>query len=238
MADPRAADPLLAADGTRHGGTATGCLGRLPGCTRAHVRHDRQRPHHRRRDPHRGHSQLVGARRAEESVVGSHYDAKTASGSRAVEIVTPAVSSPPMFSSQAQRDVATMLEPLARHLKFLEGDSRGYVLLDVTPKTLQADWYSCRRSPSARTRRSARRASSVSAAHLISCRRDKSAKRSDPVTAMRPTTAATRPRPCGRLMRAAGSRWRSPPRPPQLSLEADAAIAASGQTAEWPRAQA
>jgi len=69
------------------------------------------------------------------------YDAKTASGSRAVEIVTPAVSSPPMFSSQAQRDVATMLQPLARHLKFLEGDSRGYVLLDVTPKTLQADWY-------------------------------------------------------------------------------------------------
>ena len=69
------------------------------------------------------------------------YDPKTASGSRAVEIVTPAVSSPPMFSSQAQRDVATMLQPLARHLKFLEGDSRGYVLLDVTPKTLQADWY-------------------------------------------------------------------------------------------------
>jgi len=69
------------------------------------------------------------------------YDPKTASGSRAVEIVTPAVSSPPMFSSQAQRDIAAMLQPLARHLKFLEGDSRGYVLLDVTPKTLQADWY-------------------------------------------------------------------------------------------------
>ena len=69
------------------------------------------------------------------------YDPKTASGSRAVEIVAPAVSSPPMFSSQAQRDIAMMLQPLARHLKFLEGDSRGYVLLDVTAKTLQADWY-------------------------------------------------------------------------------------------------
>jgi len=69
------------------------------------------------------------------------YDPRTASGSRAVEIVTPAVSSPPMFSSQAQRDVAAVLQPLARHLKFLEGDSRGYVLLDVTPKALQADWY-------------------------------------------------------------------------------------------------
>jgi hypothetical protein len=34
-----------------------------------------------------------------------------------------------------------MLRPLAQHLKYLEGDSRGYVLLDVTPKTLVADWY-------------------------------------------------------------------------------------------------
>ena len=71
----------------------------------------------------------------------SEYDAKTAMGSRGIEIVTPAVSSPPMFSSPAQREVATMLRPLAQHLKFLEGDSRGYVLLDITPKTFVADWY-------------------------------------------------------------------------------------------------
>ena len=97
-------------------------------------------PHHRRRDPHRRHPQLVGTRRAAKPVV-SGYDPKTGERIAAVEIVTPAVSSPPMFSSQAQRDVATMLQPLAPHLKFLEGDSRGYVLLDITPKTLQADWY-------------------------------------------------------------------------------------------------
>jgi alkaline phosphatase D len=71
----------------------------------------------------------------------SAYDPNTARGSLGVEIVTPAVSSPPMFSTPAQRELATMLQPLARHLKFLEGDSRGYVLLDVTPKTLIADWY-------------------------------------------------------------------------------------------------
>jgi alkaline phosphatase D len=71
----------------------------------------------------------------------STYDPNTGSGSRGVEIVTPAVSSPPMFSTPAQREVATMFQPLARHLKFLEGDSRGYVLLDVTPKTLVAEWY-------------------------------------------------------------------------------------------------
>ena len=69
------------------------------------------------------------------------YDPKTASGSRAVEIVTPAVSSPPMFTSASQRELAATLRPLARHLKFLEGESRGYVLLDVTPDTLTADWY-------------------------------------------------------------------------------------------------
>ena len=69
------------------------------------------------------------------------YDPKSGNGSKAVEIVTPAVSSPPMFSTPSQRDVAAMLRPLAQHLKYLEGDSRGYVLLDVTPKTLVADWY-------------------------------------------------------------------------------------------------
>jgi len=69
------------------------------------------------------------------------YEPKTGAGSVAVEIVTPAVSSPPMFSSAAQREIAKILQPLARHLKFLEGDSRGYVLLDITPERLQADWY-------------------------------------------------------------------------------------------------
>ena len=69
----------------------------------------------------------------------SQYDPKTGSGSCGVEIVTPAVSSPPMFATPAQRDIATMFQPLARHLKFLEGDSRGYVLLDVTPNTLAAE---------------------------------------------------------------------------------------------------
>jgi alkaline phosphatase D len=45
-----------------------------------------------------------------------------------------------MFSNAALRDVVTMLRPLARHTKFLEGYSRGYVLLDVTPDALAADW--------------------------------------------------------------------------------------------------
>jgi len=71
----------------------------------------------------------------------SGYDVKTGAGSLAIEIVAPAVSSPPMFSSPAQRELAKALQPLAHHLKFLDGDSRGYVLLDIGLDRLQADWY-------------------------------------------------------------------------------------------------
>jgi alkaline phosphatase D len=69
------------------------------------------------------------------------YDPANGAGSVAVELVTPAVSSPPTFANAGQREMVTLLQPLARHLKFLEGESRGYVLLDVGPERLQADWY-------------------------------------------------------------------------------------------------
>ena len=69
------------------------------------------------------------------------YNATTGAGSLAVELVTPAISSPPFFASTQQRDLVRALQPLARHLKYLEGESRGYILLDVTRDRLQADWY-------------------------------------------------------------------------------------------------
>jgi alkaline phosphatase D len=71
----------------------------------------------------------------------SGYNPGTGAGSRAVEIVTPAVSSPPMFSSASLRDAAKLLLATAGHVKFLDGDSRGYVLLDIGPDRLLADWY-------------------------------------------------------------------------------------------------
>jgi hypothetical protein len=46
-----------------------------------------------------------------------------------------------MFSSQALRDSAKLLQAAAGHLKFLDGDSRGYVLLDLSRDRLLADWY-------------------------------------------------------------------------------------------------
>lgn len=69
------------------------------------------------------------------------YDPTTGAGSVAVELVTPAISSPPFFASAALRERAAKLRPLARHLKFLEGEHNGYTLLDVTRERVQAEWY-------------------------------------------------------------------------------------------------
>jgi alkaline phosphatase D len=68
------------------------------------------------------------------------YDPTTGAGSVAIELVTPAISSPPFFASPELRKRAAVLQPLARHLKFLDGEKRGYVLLDVTRDRLQAEW--------------------------------------------------------------------------------------------------
>ncbi|MBI3049107.1 MAG: alkaline phosphatase D family protein [Acidobacteria bacterium] len=69
------------------------------------------------------------------------YQASTGAGSLAVELLTPAVSSAPLFTSPAAREHAPLLRAALPHLKFLEGERRGYVLLDVTPARLQAEWY-------------------------------------------------------------------------------------------------
>lgn len=62
-------------------------------------------------------------------------------GSLAVELVAPAISSPPLFTDPAVRDRAPLLRALLPHLKFLDGEHRGYVVLEVTSATLRAEWY-------------------------------------------------------------------------------------------------
>jgi hypothetical protein len=39
------------------------------------------------------------------------------------------------------REASTLLRLATPHLKFLEGDSRGYVVLDIDQKAIKADWY-------------------------------------------------------------------------------------------------
>jgi alkaline phosphatase D len=69
------------------------------------------------------------------------YESRTGAGSVAIELVTPAISSPPFFAGAGLRDQATLLKLAAPHLKYLEGEHRGYLLIDVTRDRLQADWY-------------------------------------------------------------------------------------------------
>jgi alkaline phosphatase D len=70
------------------------------------------------------------------------YVARTGERSLAVEMTTPAVSSPPIFAADGQgRDRAAALRVMLPHLKFMDGEHRGYVLLDITPQRVQADWF-------------------------------------------------------------------------------------------------
>ena len=73
--------------------------------------------------------------------LSDRYDPATGRGSLGVEIVCPAVSSPSAF--QGPEGEARLAEtPKTRpHLKFLDGRSRGYVVLDITRDRLQADWW-------------------------------------------------------------------------------------------------
>ncbi len=67
------------------------------------------------------------------------YDGATGRGSLAVEFVTPAITSPgfPASLFGALMDQIRMLS----HLKYVDSDRRGYVVLDVTPERLQGQWY-------------------------------------------------------------------------------------------------
>jgi alkaline phosphatase D len=70
------------------------------------------------------------------------YDSSSGRGTLAVEVVTPAVTSPSGFGTPEQ--AAQRLEKMIYerpHLRYLEGLHRGYVVLDVTRERAQADWY-------------------------------------------------------------------------------------------------
>jgi alkaline phosphatase D len=69
------------------------------------------------------------------------YDARTGAGSVAVELVTPAISSPPLFANARLREQAALLRLAAPHLKYLDGDSHGYIVVDVTRERLLAEWH-------------------------------------------------------------------------------------------------
>lgn len=67
----------------------------------------------------------------------------TGAGSLAVEVVTPAISSPPpnTFSGDNGTEAAAAVRVAMPHLKYLDGVRRGYVIVDLTPTLLRAGWY-------------------------------------------------------------------------------------------------
>ena len=70
------------------------------------------------------------------------YNPLTGDGSMAVEFVCPSVTSPGLgLPPQAE----TLLESLAPsqnpHMKYIDLQQRGYILLDITPERTQAEWY-------------------------------------------------------------------------------------------------
>jgi alkaline phosphatase D len=69
------------------------------------------------------------------------YQAGSGTGAAGVEILSPAVSSAPLFTSPAAREHAPLIRAALPTLKFLDGDHNGYVLLEITPAALQAEWY-------------------------------------------------------------------------------------------------
>ncbi len=69
------------------------------------------------------------------------YRAATGEGSLAIEILAPAISSPALFAAPGLRERAPLLRTLLQNLKYLEGDSRGYVIVDITRERLQAEFF-------------------------------------------------------------------------------------------------
>ena len=59
----------------------------------------------------------------------------------AVELVAPAISSPPLFVDQTMRARAPLLRQFAPHVRYLDGDGNGYVVLDISRERLRAEWY-------------------------------------------------------------------------------------------------
>jgi len=85
----------------------------------------------------------------------SGYRPDTGEGSRAVELITPAVSSPPYFSGDDERTLGTTIRRTLPHLRYLDGEQRGWLLVDVTRPRVAATWLLTpdvtRRSPEVRT---------------------------------------------------------------------------------------
>ena len=71
----------------------------------------------------------------------SQYDPATGRGSVGVELVTPGVTSPGIEDPVAAAQQAAGLRFLSPHMKFIELNKRGYVVVDLNRERMQSEWW-------------------------------------------------------------------------------------------------
>lgn len=69
------------------------------------------------------------------------YDGATGEGSRAVEFVAPAVTSPGIEDPTQAAGLQALVAQTHPHIKFAELNRQGYLLVDMTHERVQAEWY-------------------------------------------------------------------------------------------------
>lgn len=69
------------------------------------------------------------------------YDPASGAGSLAVEIITPAVTSPGIDDPLLAAQFAAAVLDSHPHVKYVDLYRRGYTLIDITPERIQAEWY-------------------------------------------------------------------------------------------------
>jgi alkaline phosphatase D len=65
------------------------------------------------------------------------YNPATGAGAVGTEIITPSITSP----AWPPAEQLAAIRAARPHLKYVTGEHRGYVVLDLTPERLQADWW-------------------------------------------------------------------------------------------------
>ena len=71
----------------------------------------------------------------------AQYDPVTGRGSVGVELVTPGVTSPGIEDPAAAAEQAAGLRFLSPHMKFIELNKRGYVVVDIDRDRMQSEWW-------------------------------------------------------------------------------------------------
>jgi alkaline phosphatase D len=71
----------------------------------------------------------------------AQYDPATGRGSVGVELVTPGVTSPGIEDPAAAAQQAAGLRFLSPHMKFIELNKRGYVVIDINRDRMQSEWW-------------------------------------------------------------------------------------------------